>query len=75
MYEVIFAYNFEVYKGKPKRELEKLNGCKIKSYGVVKDSVTLFILCEDKNSLNLCQKIIKEKYNINPKKINKLSKW
>lgn len=75
MYEITFAYNFEVHKGKPKREIEKLSGCIIKSYGVVKDSVTLFILCDSKESLVVCKNLIKEKFNLNPKKIKKLSKW
>jgi len=72
MYEVLFAYNFEVHKGKPKRELEKLNGCKIKSYGVVKDSVTLLLLCDDKFSLSECKNMAKDKFNLNPKKIKKV---
>lgn len=75
MYEITFVYNFETHTGKPKREIEKLNGCMIKSYGVVKDSVTLFVLCDCKESFILCKTILKDKYNINPNKIKKLSKW
>jgi hypothetical protein len=72
MYEVIFAYNFENLKGKPQREVEKISGCKIKCYGVIKDSVTLFILCSDEFSLSKCVDVFKDKFNLKPIKIKKI---
>jgi hypothetical protein len=72
MYEVTFAYSFDLYKGKPKRDLEKLNGCIIKSYGVVKDSVTLCILVDSIETLNELKDLLKSKYKLNPKKTKKL---
>ena len=72
MYEVIFAYNFENLKGKPQREVEKISGCKIKCYGVIKDSVTLFILCDDEVSLTECINVFKDKFNLKAIKIKKI---
>jgi hypothetical protein len=72
MYEVTFAYSFDLYKGNPKRDLEKLNGCIIKSYGVVKDSVTLCILVDCIETLNELKDLLKSKYKLNPKKTKKL---
>jgi len=56
MKEVKISYNFKKLKGKPKRLLENL-GYKIKSYGVVNDTVTLIFLSE---SVDDTDKIISE---------------
>lgn len=46
MLEIRIEYNFKSFKGKPKFLLEKIEGCKIKSYGTSKDTVTLIFLAD-----------------------------
>jgi len=59
MKEVKISYNFKKLKGKPKRLLENL-GYKIKSYGVLNDTVTLIFLSDSDDTTKTALQELKE---------------
>lgn len=52
MRQVKITYDFTKLKGKPKRTVESIEGCTIKSYGVDRDSVTLIFFTYTEEAFN-----------------------
>lgn len=67
MVKITYTYSFKELSGKPKRFIEKLNGCKIMGYGVSTDTVTLVILFDSSDSYDELSKILNQKFNLNLK--------
>ena len=47
MYELQFKYNFKLFGGKPKRDIEKIPECKVAYYQVENDEVLISVKCLD----------------------------
>lgn len=72
MVKVTYTYSFKELSGKPKRFIEKLDGCKVMGYGVLTDTVTLVILFESEEFYNTLNKILNDKFKIKLKSKTKL---
>lgn len=72
MYEVIFNYNFTLFGGKPKRDIEKIDECKISSYDVTNDEVILNVLCDCEATVEKLKQYLGIRYEILPKKVSKI---
>jgi hypothetical protein len=64
MVKVTYTYSFKELSGKPKRFIEKLDGCKVTGYGVLTDTVTLVILFDSPESFTELDKLLKDKFNL-----------
>lgn len=72
MFTVTYTYSFKELNGKPKRFLESKPECSIKGYGVSMDAVTLCVLYQSKESFDLNNKFLYDKFNLKPKNIKML---
>jgi len=70
MIKVTYVYSFINLSGKPKRFIEASNDCKLISYGVTTDTVTLSVLFENTKVFNTLNKAIYDKFKLVPQSIN-----
>ena len=70
MLKTTYTYSFLDLSGKPKRFLESKADCKILGYGVSTDTVTLSVLYENKETFDLVNKELYDKFKLIPKHIN-----
>jgi len=68
MYELTFNYNFTLFGGKPKRDIEKISECKISSYDVSNDEVNLNVICDSYDTVEKLKQYFAIRYEIFPKK-------
>jgi hypothetical protein len=68
MYELVFKFNFTLFGGKPKRDIEKLPECKVSSYDVVNDEVNLNVICDSLDTADKLKQYFAIRYEIFPKK-------
>jgi hypothetical protein len=69
MLKVSYTYSFLELSGKPKRFLESKSDCTILGYGVSTDTVTLSVLYENKESFNVNNKSLQDRFGISPRDI------
>jgi hypothetical protein len=67
MVELLFNYNFDTFGGGPKLDLSKIPECKIKNYSVLNNTVTLVVLCEDRDIAEKLKQYYSIRYEIFPK--------
>lgn len=70
MLKTTYTYSFLDLSGKPKRFLESKADCKILGYGVSTDTVTLSVLYENKETFDLVDKQLYDKFKLVPTHIN-----
>lgn len=70
MLKTTYTYSFLDLSGKPKRFLESKADCKILGYGVSTDTVTLSVLYENKETFDLVNKELYDKFKLIPTHIN-----
>jgi hypothetical protein len=68
MIELQFKYDFSIFAGSPKLDLNKIPECKIKSYNVEKNRVDLIVLCEDREMADKLKHYYAIRYEIFPTK-------
>lgn len=73
MYELSFNFNFTLFGGKPKRDIEKIPECKISSYDVNNDEVYLNVICDCESTVEKLKQYLAIRYEIFPKKQIKIS--
>jgi hypothetical protein len=64
MVKITYTYSFNELSGKPKRFIEKLDGCKILGYGVSTDTVTLIVLFDSSESYDELNKLLNQKFKL-----------
>jgi hypothetical protein len=68
MLELHFKYNYNLFGAKPKREIEKIDECKILFYGVSDDTVELVVLCTTQDIADKLKRFLAIAFEIFPKK-------
>lgn len=68
MVELHFKYDFDTFGGKPKRDIEKIQECKILFYGVSDSVVEMVVSCEDEVVADKLKLFLAIAYEIMPKK-------
>lgn len=69
MIKSTYTYSFTELSGKPKRFLENQPDCTIKGYGVSTDTVTLCVLYQHTEAFNRLNKLLLDKFKLNPSNI------
>ena len=69
MLKVTYTYSFPELSGKPKRFIESKPECTLKGYGVSTDTVTLCVLYQDTEAFNRLNKLLLDKFKLNPNDI------
>ena len=72
MYELFFNYSFDLFGGKPKRDIEKIPECKVNLYSVDNDSVHLTVICDCNETVENLRQYFSIRYELFPKKITKI---
>lgn len=72
MYELLFNYSFDLFGGKPKRDIEKIPECKVNLYSVDNDSVHLTVICDCNETVEKLRQYFSIRYELFPKKITKI---
>jgi hypothetical protein len=67
MQELHFIYDFTTFTGKPKRDVEKIDECKLLDYNVDKDIVTLKVICDCEATADKLKQYFAIRYEILPK--------
>ena len=73
MYELSFSFNFTLFGGKPKRDVEKIEECKVSSYDVNNGEVYLNVICDSQATVDKLKQYFAIRYEIFPKKEIKIS--
>lgn len=68
MIELHFNYDYNLFGGKPKREIEKIEDCKILFYGVTDDRTELIVFCPSKDIAEKLKQFLAIAFEILPKK-------
>lgn len=68
MIELHFNYDYNLFGAKPKRDIEKIEDCKILFYGVSDTRVELIVLCPTKDIVEKLKQYMLIVYEIFPKK-------
>lgn len=68
MLELKFYYDFNTFGGKPKRDIEKIDECKIKEYNVINDQVELIVICTTESIAEKLKHYFSIRYEIFEKK-------
>lgn len=72
MYELFFNYSFDLFGGKPKRDIEKIPECKVSLYSVDNDLVNLTVICDSAETVEKLKQYFSIRYEIFPKKTSKI---
>lgn len=72
MYELFFNYSFDLFGGKPKRDIEKIPECKINLYSVDNDLVNLSVICDCFETVEKLKQYFLIRYELFPKKTVKI---
>jgi hypothetical protein len=72
MVELHFKYDFDTFGAKPKRDVDKIDECKIQFYGTSDNTVELIVLCQDEVIAEKLKHYLIMVYEIMPKKTVKL---
>lgn len=68
MIELHFKYNYTLFGAKPKREIEKIDECKVLFYGVSDDNVEMVVLCTTQDIAEKLKLFLAIAFEIFPKK-------
>jgi len=68
MKELHFYYDYNTFGAKPKREIEKIQECKILFYGTTNDQVELIVLCPTEDIAVKLKQFLAIAFEIFPKK-------
>jgi hypothetical protein len=68
MIELHFKYDYDMFGGKPKRDIDKIEECKILFYGVSDNTVELIVQCTSQDIADKLKHYLIMVYEIIPKK-------